>query len=189
MNNADKIFDGLLVLQFKNGSKNAFTLLVKRWNVKLFNQAFWYLKDADLANDIVQECWSTILKKIHSLNEPNNFGSWAMKIAISKSLDHLRKRKKEEYKLHEYHELKQIHYNTGKFNENNNYNTTSEMVMNCIKELPEQQQVVLRLFYIQEYKLHEIAEILSVSKGTVKSRLFYAREKLKSLLKNRNYEK
>ncbi|MDY7395470.1 RNA polymerase sigma factor [Aureibaculum sp. 2210JD6-5] len=195
MNKPEKIFDGLLVLQFKAGDKKAFALLVKRWHSKLCNQAFWYVKDADLAKDIVQESWSKILKKIHTLNETNNFGSWALKIVTRKSLDYLRKRNKEEFNLNQYHEQTQIDYDTKKYTENSDYSATSDsagnskMVIDCIKELPEQQQIVLRLFYVEEYKLHEIADILSLPKGTIKSRLFYAREKLKLIIKNRNYEK
>jgi len=189
MNKPEKIFDGLLVLQFRAGDKKAFVLLVKRWHSKLCNQANWYTKDIDLAKDIVQESWTVILKKIQGLQEPNNFGSWASKIVIRKSIDYLRKSNNEELKLHQYQENIQIDHDSEKHSEGANYNatsdsnTTSEMLMNCIKELPEQQQIVLRLFYIQEYKLHEISEILSLAKGTVKSRLFYAREKLKSKLK------
>ena len=54
--------------------------------------------------------------------------------------------------------------------------------------LPEGQQIVLKLFYTEEYSLIEICEILGLSLGTVKSRLFYAREKLKTIIKNRNYD-
>ncbi|MET2984328.1 RNA polymerase sigma factor [Aureibaculum conchae] len=195
MNKPEKIFDGLLVLQFKAGDKKAFALLVKRWHSKLYNQAFWYVKDADLAKDIVQESWSVILKKIHTLKNPNNFGSWALKLVIRKSLDNLRKNRKEEFNLYQYQENKHSANETNEYSKSNNYNTTSDshatskMVINCIKELPEQQQIVVRLFYIQEYTLHEIADILSLPKGTVKSRLFYAREKLKLKIKNRNHEK
>jgi len=58
----------------------------------------------------------------------------------------------------------------------------------AIKGLPQDQQVVLRLFYLEEYSLKEISEILDKSEGTVKSRLYHAREKLKTILKNRNHD-
>ena len=62
-------------------------------------------------------------------------------------------------------------------------------LLKAIKKLPEQQQIVIRLFYVEDYTLKEISEILNISIGTAKSRLFHAREKLKLILKNRNYEK
>jgi RNA polymerase sigma-70 factor (ECF subfamily) len=61
-------------------------------------------------------------------------------------------------------------------------------VYTAIKDLPQDQQVVLRLFYLEEYSLKEISEIVNKSAGTVKSRLYHAREKLKTILKNRNHE-
>ncbi|MEE9364686.1 MAG: sigma-70 family RNA polymerase sigma factor [Cellulophaga sp.] len=58
-----------------------------------------------------------------------------------------------------------------------------KLLLDTIKELPDQQQLVLRLFYLNEYSLKEISEVLAISVGTVKSRLFHAREKLKSIFK------
>lgn len=194
MNKSEKIFDGLLVLQCNAGDKKALGLLVKRWHSKLCNQAFWFVKDTDIAKDVVQESWTVIMKKIKTIQEPNDFGSWASKIVLRKSIDYLRKSKKEDFKLKQFQEI-QLDSFTIEHSEYIDYSTisntftTSEMVMNCIYDLPEQQQVVVRLFYIQEYSLKEIADILSISKGTVKSRLYYAREKLKLIIKNRNYEK
>jgi RNA polymerase sigma-70 factor (ECF subfamily) len=58
----------------------------------------------------------------------------------------------------------------------------------AIKSLPTEQQMVLKLFYVEDYALKEISELLKISVGTTKSRLFHAREKLKQQLKYRNYE-
>jgi len=63
MNNPEKVFDGLLVLQCQNGDKKAFSILVKRWHTKLCNQAFFYTKDRDAAKDIAQDSWNVIIKK------------------------------------------------------------------------------------------------------------------------------
>jgi RNA polymerase sigma-70 factor (ECF subfamily) len=58
-----------------------------------------------------------------------------------------------------------------------------------ITQLPNEQQLVLTFFYMEEFTINEISGILQVPSGTIKSRLFKAREKLKQSLKNRNYEK
>ena len=54
----------------------------------------------------------------------------------------------------------------------------------AIKSLSEEHQNSLKLFYIESYGIMEISEVLQISKGTVKSRLYYAREKLKTILKD-----
>jgi RNA polymerase sigma-70 factor (ECF subfamily) len=184
-----KAFDGLLVLQCQNGDKKAFSLLVKRWHIKLCEQAFWYVKDLDIAKDIAQDCWTIILKRIYNLQEPNSFGSWALTIVYRKSIDWLRKEKNVDKKLHDYYEDSKTNYDTV---ENNTiisndtiftHNDTINVIMNAIKDLPQNQQIILRLFYLEECSINEIASILKITTGTVKSRLFYAREKLKSILK------
>ena len=192
---AKKAFDGLLVLQCQNGDKKAFSLLVKRWHIKLCKQAFWYVKDPDVAKDIAQDCWTIILKRIYNLKEPNSFGSWALTIVHRKSIDWLRKERNTDKKLYEYYEDSKTSYDTIKndttisgdniFTSSNNI----KVIMNAIKNLPQNLQIILRLFYLEECSINEISSILKISKGTVKSRLFYAREKLKSILKNINHEK
>ena len=61
-------------------------------------------------------------------------------------------------------------------------------LLKAIQSLSINQQMVIRLFYVEEYSLKDISDTLKISVGTVKSRLFHAREKLKLILKNRNYE-
>ncbi|WP_340105327.1 RNA polymerase sigma factor [Rhodohalobacter sp. 8-1] len=53
-----------------------------------------------------------------------------------------------------------------------------------IQQLQMSQKIVLSMFYLENLNLSEISSVLDVSKGTVKSKLFYAREKLKSIINN-----
>lgn len=182
MGNSKKIFEGLLVLQFRTGNKEAFTFLVKRYNTKMCKHAFWYTYDMEIAKDIVQDSWRTILKKLPSLKNPNSFGSWAMRIVTRKSIDYLKRNHRDLEKLKEY-------YRTPRLNtDSDNKESDLLLVYDAIKKLPVNQQAVLRLFYLEEYSLREISEIINISEGTVKSRLYHAREKLKTIVNNRNYE-
>jgi len=180
MNKPEKIFDGLLVIQCQNGDKKAFSLLVKRWHTKLCKQAFFYTKDKDIAKDIAQDSWNVIIKRMADLKEPNSFGVWALTITTRKAIDWLRQHKRNNEKLRTYYENSQINYDT--INDTNTTDGNTKNILNTIKKLPENQQIILKLFYVEEYPILEIGNILNISKGTVKSRLFYAREKLKSHL-------
>lgn len=172
----EKVFDAYLVLQYQRGDKKALGLLVKRHHYGFCKHAHWYIKDIDGSKDIVQESWKVIMKKLIMLRDPNCFSSWAMKIVTRKSLDHLKKQKKIGEHLNN-HDI-----GTGAY-EKEEENPVLSKLKKAIRELPKNQQVVLRLFYTQEYTLMEIADILEISIGTVKSRLYHAREKLKTILK------
>lgn len=177
MTDPSKIFDGLLVLQYRSGTKKALSLLVNKYHNKLCRHSYWYTHDIDSSQDIVQDCWGIIIMKLDSLTNPNLFGSWAFRIVTRKSLDFVRKRKRELVAVQEYG-LNAI------VEDNQDYNkVVLQKLLKGIQTLPQEQQVVLRLFYIESYSLKEMSRILEISLGTVKSRLFHAREKLKIIIK------
>ncbi|NJB69546.1 RNA polymerase sigma-70 factor (ECF subfamily) [Saonia flava] len=177
MKDTHKTFDGLLVLEYQSGNTKAMSLLVKRYHKKLCGHAFWYTKDIDVSKDIVQDSWKVIIQKMNSLKEPNNFGSWATKIVTRKSLDFINKENRKREHLKGYYEASK--------NGEDRLDKESEInkLLHAIRLLPKNQQIVLKLFYIEEYSLKEMSNILEISVVTVKSRLFHAREKLKTILK------
>lgn len=65
----------------------------------------------------------------------------------------------------------------------------NNLILKEVNQLSNEQQIVLRLFYVEGYKVYQIADDLNIAKGTVKSRLFTAREKLKLILKTNTYER
>ena len=182
MKPSKKIEDSWLVTQYCNGHQKAMAVLVKRWHIRFCKRAYTYTYDVDIAKDIAQDAWITILKNIHTIEHPDKFGSWGLTIVTKKSIDWYRKskrvqEKKEEILLEENElikEEKDVFENQ----------LVKEKLKVAIISLSEEQQNVLKLFYIESYGIMEISEILHISKGTVKSRLYYAREKLKTILKD-----
>ncbi|EAR00920.1 RNA polymerase sigma factor [Maribacter sp. HTCC2170] len=177
---SNKIFDALLVLQYQSGDKKALETLVKRHHKRFCSHAYWYLRDMDASKDVVQDCWAIIINKLVKLRDPNSFSSWAMRIITRKSLDFINQNKNKRERL------KQFERNNQEENKDEERRTEMDKLKYAIKSLPDNQQIVLRLFYTQEYSLKEIGGILEVSVGTVKSRLFHAREKLKTILKDKS---
>lgn len=186
MGNARKIFDGLLVLQYRSGNKKALSLLVNRYHLRLCKHSYWYTHDIDASKDIVQDCWSIIIHKLGNLKDPDSFGSWATRIVTRKSLDYLNNSKKTQENLEAY---SRISNNDGNREHMENKESDISRLVISIRLLPSDQQRVLRLFYTEDYSLREIGHVLDISVGTVKSRLFHAREKLKTILKNKEDEK
>ncbi len=177
MNDSSKIFDGLLVLQYRSGNEKAFGLLVNRYHTKLCKYSYGYTHDIEASKDIVQDSWHIITKKIHGLKNPNLFGSWAFRIVTRRTLNYIQKEKRELVKLQAYYDT------TNGIEDLGNKGLNIKRMLQAIQSLTKDQQVVIRLFYTENYSLKEISTILHISLGTVKSRLFHAREKLKILLK------
>lgn len=179
MENSNKILDSLLVLSYQSGDKKALTLLFKRWNKRLCIQAFRYTNDWELAKDLTQDTWRTVITKIHSLRDTYSFGSWIMTIVSRKALDTIKTRKKLTIQIDEKHWVNTI----GEGNESDIREQQIQLVLKAVTVLPVDQRIVLKLFYLEEYSLKEISTITKVSLNTVKTRLFRAREKMKSILK------
>ena len=186
MNKTSNLSDVVLIERHQKGDTNALNHLVRRWHLKFCNLAFWIVKDADVSKDIAQESWTIIIRKLDTLQEPAKFKSWAISIVNRKSIDWIRANNSERNKLVR-------HFNESKkedsFTEVDDNTGIKRALLASIEKLSVDHQMVIRLFYKESYSLIEISEVLQVSIGTTKSRLFHAREKLKTILKHRNYER
>ncbi|TBN06774.1 sigma-70 family RNA polymerase sigma factor [Hyunsoonleella flava] len=174
-----------LVLEFQSGNPKALNQLVRHWHKPFCEKAYWLVKDADAAKDIAQDSWRVIINKIDKLEKPESFGSWGLRIVCNKSIDWLNKNSRIRKHLEQ---IKQEQSKQIDIEEPQNNVTLKAKLLDAFKMLPSHQQTVIKLFYTEDYSLKEISETLNISVGTAKSRLFHAREKLKQLLKNYNYE-
>jgi len=184
MNKKQRLRDAKLVSDYQSGHTSALPILVKNWHKTFCEKAYWLVKDADVAKDIAQDSWGIIISKLNDLKNPESFGSWALRIVYTKSLDWIKSNQRLHQNL-EYYKYQQEIIDSQK---SDDIPLKSEL-LKTIKALPKNQQVVINLFYVQDYKLNEMSKILDISVGTVKSRLFHAREKLKQILKHKDYEK
>lgn len=167
MKNQNTNIDGDLITNYLAGDKQALKLLIVKWHITFCNKAFWIVKDADLAKDIAQDTWQVIINKLNDLKEYDKFGSWATRIVYNKSIDVLNRRNREQISLYDY---KYQHDNQSLPNEDNQ--DKRNKLLNAVKTLPNTQKQVLSLFYLESYSLKQISELLNISVGTAKSRLF-----------------
>ncbi|MBL4905144.1 MAG: sigma-70 family RNA polymerase sigma factor, partial [Flavobacteriaceae bacterium] len=113
--------------------------------------------------------------------QPEKFKSWAISIVNRRAIDWIRASNRERHKLHLlYEEAPKV---SSILEENTDQQEKKIRLKAAIEKLTVQQKTIIDLFYTQEYSLNEISELLHISVGTAKSRLFHAREKLKSILK------
>lgn len=167
---SDKVLDEWLVLRAQDGDKRSLALLVNRWHKKLVAYAFRKTNDIEVAKDLVQDSWQAIVKQVYLLQNPAKFRVWAYRIVNNKSVSWIRDKQKERKMNYEIEQEQVVLEST-------------EMdfgpVRRAVQQLPDKERTILTLFYQNDYTIKEIAEILSINEGTVKSRLFYARRKVK----------
>lgn len=171
-----------LVEQFQKGDKDALKQLIRRFHPKLKQVVYATTRDESSIDDLVQECWYSIIPKLDSLRLKISFEAWALTIARRRAIDWIR---------HQQVERKRAAVLGNAANEepiNDDANGQVDKLDDIrlgIQQLPTSQRIVLSMFYLENLSLSEISNVLDVSKGKVKSRLFYAREKLKSIINNK----
>jgi len=179
----DQSIDKKLVEAYRAGDKKALAILVKRWHKLFCTKAYWLVKDKNAAKDIAQDSWTTIINKIDKLKEPKQFKYWAYRIVCNKATDWLRLQSKTQKRTVRHNV--ELESPDTKYSENK---ALKQKLLKAINDLPINQKTVVRLYYIESYSLNQISELQEISVGTAKSRLFHAREKLKTVLKHTDYE-
>ncbi|MFB0566307.1 MAG: RNA polymerase sigma factor [Candidatus Aminicenantaceae bacterium] len=185
-----------LVKASKEGDEEAFSILVKNYQKKVFNMAYSLTRDPQVADDLAQEVFIKAYFALPRFKLRSEFGTWIYRIAVNHIKDYLRKKKKmREISLDDV-EKKLISEDKELFLQERELIEKQKMkiVDKLIHELPEKHQIILTLRDIQGFSYEEISRILNISQGTVDSRLFRARRMLRYKLipflkkKGGNYE-
>jgi RNA polymerase sigma-70 factor, ECF subfamily len=174
--------DFSLIKRFIEGDQSTFRILVQRHKEKVRSIIYLTVNNNEAVDDIAQEVFITVYKNLKYFRFESQFTTWIYRITVNKCKDHLRKMKirniftpfKDPDTEHGYRPLKDDI-------------DIPEIVREAISKLPEKLKVPLLLKDIEGFSYQEIAESIQCEIGTVKSRIFRARESLRNLLKP--YEK
>lgn len=174
------------------GTKEAFKELVKRYQKNVFALLYQLAPEWRDLNDLSQEVFIRVYRGIHNLRNPKIFKSWLNQIVLNLFYDELRKRPRrvktvsmdqtyeddsgENEFIREVKDLKQ------KPDEMISSNETKIAIKKAMAQLPEQFRTAIVLRELQGLQYEEIAELLGCALGTVKSRIWRARERLQVLL-------
>jgi RNA polymerase sigma-70 factor (ECF subfamily) len=165
---AGQIVDEILVMDAQSGRSEAFDVLVSRWQKRLWWHAFNLTGRTEAAWDIAQETWLDIVRGLTRLNDPAKFGTWAYRIVSHKAYDWRGKDRRERLSEIEQEDMPSL-------TAGQETSQGAEDVYDILRRLPADAQVVLNLYYLEGFGLAEIAGILGIPEGTVKSRLHAAR--------------
>ena len=175
----DNESDQALLERYRNGDRAAFTELVVRYQRPLYNAAFWVLRSADDANDITQIVFLKVAEQLDEYDPRYKFFSWIYRIAVNESLNLLRRNGHEEPLDDE------VDVAGPEGDDPERHASDAELsarIRSVVMGMATNDRTVLMLRHFSELSYLEIGQILDLDEKTVKSRLFEARQRLRSLL-------
>ncbi|MCZ6507607.1 MAG: sigma-70 family RNA polymerase sigma factor [Acidobacteria bacterium] len=185
MRRPEQILDELLVLECQNGDRAALELLVERWQPRLLRLAR-RLTQGDEAGEAVQEAWLAIVRGLGRLEDPARFGTWAYRIVAFKCADWIRQRQRGRRMEQRVTAQPQPVASKIGVAETGADETGAEgdiaALRVALRRLAPSHRAILEMHYLDELPVAEIAAVLGIPIGTVKSRLFHARKRLRATL-------
>jgi len=175
--------DDLLVTRCKLGERSAFDQLIERWHVPLWKYTRRLTGDDEAAAESVQDVWLRVLRGIVRLRDHERLRAWLFGIARRVVMDRLRD-------AYAAPAIEAIDLSTIASEEDTrDLELEISALHEELEQLPVIEREVLALFYLQELSLKDLADVLGVPVGTVKSRLFRARNLLRKQLTMKGIER
>ncbi len=174
---SEKEEDFILIRSFISGEESTFRILVYKHKDKVRNLIFLTLGDTEFVDDISQDVFISVYHKLNEFRFESKFTTWLYRITVNKCRDYLRKKRVRSIFV----PIKDTdtEYGTGPFSEDVDI---PQLVRSSIEKLPEKLKIPLVLRDIDGLSYKEIADKLGIEVGTIKSRIFRARESLKIIL-------
>ena len=178
-----------LTALLKQGDRQAFDHLVANYQGRVYNSCLGILHDAEDAEDITQEVFVEVYRSIGGFKEESKLSTWMYRIAMTKSFDHLRSKKRKK----RFAFVKQLFAedsNTPRFDPPDFIHPGVQLenkelaghLFKAISELPENQKTAFTLHKVEGLSYQEICDVMKISLSSVESLMFRAKQNLKALL-------
>lgn len=183
--------NGKLLMAAKAGDEHAFASLVHAYQDKVYSLAYYMTKNHHDAEDVAQEVFLKIWRALPSYRGEHEPDAWIMKIAKNACYDHLRQKKQTlpiEYERQGEMVTRQI---VDADVQSNPPEAVKEQelraeVARALLQLAPEYREILTLRYMDGLSYEQLGQVLGVEQGTVKSRLWRAKQAMKNFLKNGN---
>ena len=182
-----------LIEKLKQGDESAFKKIVETWQDMVYNTAIGILQNAEDAEDVAQEVFVQVYESIKGFKAESKLSTWLYRITVSKSLDHLRKKKRK----------KRFAYIQSIFGANNEMvvekpdfhhpgvtldnKERAAVLFGAINQLPPNQKIAFTLNKLEGLSYQEISEVMNTSISSVESLIHRAKNNLRKLL-TKHYE-
>ncbi len=178
-----------LVDRARRGELEAYDELVRRYQERIYATIYHMTANHEDANDLAQEAFIKAFQALKSFKGGSSFYTWVYRIAVNKTINFLKQRKNRaqmslnDLDLHAEHDPDLVALISEKTPRRDiNLAELQEKLNDAMQKLSEPHRLVVTLHDIQGLSHEEIAEIMECNIGTVRSRLFYARQQLQAYL-------
>ena len=187
----EEVTDEVLMVRFQGGDRAAFATLVRRHKTPIYNFVLRMVRSSHAAEDLTQDVFVRVVQNSAEFKHEAKFFTWVYSIARNLCIDHLRK-----MSLRQHPSLDQPSAQSpdgptlldrtpgpGPSAERRAIGAEmGERITRCVEALPQEQREIFLLREVGNLSIKEMAAIVGVPEGTVKSRLRYALERLQESL-------
>jgi RNA polymerase sigma-70 factor (ECF subfamily) len=172
-----------LIDRVKAGDSEAFMTVTHLYQKKIFLLAYSFFNNKDDALDIVQETFLRFFQKAHLFKKGKNFQSWLLQIAKNLCIDHYRKYHSKKHLYDTERDIEDINPGSENSITKNEAAELKDVFSRCLEKLTEKQRMIFVLKHYNQLEYKEIAQVLNIACGTVKSLHFKAVQNLRAFIK------
>lgn len=179
-----------IIESFKSGNKNAFNIIVLKYQKRIYWLVRRFVLDHDDADDLTQEVFVKLYKSLYDFRGDSALFTYLYKIAVNFSLNHLKKKKSVSMYSDDLNsEIYNLKSHEPETDELYDKQINTKLIYEAIKSLPEQQRAVFTLRFYEELTYDDIAKVMGTSVGGLKANYFHAFKKIQAFLKRKiNYK-
>ncbi len=171
--------DAELIQGCKNNERKYQELLYRKYAKKMYGICLSYATDRSMAQDILQDGFIKVFKKIDSYKEQGSLEGWIRRIITNTALDYMRQKTRKFEFIDDNREVEEENIDNTILEKIN-----SDGIFKIIQQLPAGARTVFNLYAVEGYSHKEIAHKLEITEGTSKSQFKRARALLKQLIKD-----
>jgi RNA polymerase sigma-70 factor (ECF subfamily) len=170
-----------LTLRCQLGDPDGFEDLIAIFERPLLYYAASLTGNLDSGLDVLQEVWIKVFRGIRNLRDPGSLRSWLYSIAHGIAVDRVRRNHSREHveqaQLDDFQEVGEPSF----------AGEDADAIHRALGEIADKHREVLVLHFLEDMSMAEIATVVGVSEGTVKSRIYYAKRAMKEILRGEGY--
>lgn len=179
---AERLRDEIAILEYRSGNVDSLGALISRWQPRLHAYLRVVLRDSHAVWDVSQDIWLAVVAALGRKHDIRSFPSWLFAIAHNKAVSRFASRRREDDGDPLPEAAQSDDCLTLVISAEN-----ATLLKSCIRELPDAQREAIALFYTDGLTVDEVAVIQNAPVGTIQTRLFHARRKLRDMLASKGY--